>query len=42
MINGGGESQMAGLPRIDGDKLGVGLGRDWLVFHRSPQLVKRG
>lgn len=28
MINGGGESQMAGLPRIDGDKLGnqTGIG----------------
>lgn len=28
MINGGGESQMAGLPKIDGDKLG-GPDRDW-------------
>lgn len=42
MINGGGESQAAGLPRIDGDKLGVGLDRDWLVFRLAPQLVTRG
>lgn len=41
-MNGGGESQRAGLPRIDGDKLGVGLDRDWLVSRLSPQLVTRG
>jgi hypothetical protein len=39
MINGGGESLMAGLPKIDGDKLGnrTGIGS----FRHSPQLVKR-